>query len=176
MRREALAITDAAYELALPMVLEVVREQRLDPEPFGWTVKDLETDPARVEEVADVCRRAVGRLKVAGSGPGLPATAAEREAAAGPGMAPGPDFETFRWGAKTFDFPRPMQRRCIRALWEAYEDGRRPLSVETLRDRVGARESAKPSDWFRNHDAWRTLVVTPTQGRYTLQPPETPKL
>ena len=185
MRREALAICGAAYGLALGMVLEVVRDHGLDPEPFGWTVEDLEADPARVEAVADVCRRAVGRLLVAGSGPEVPAPTVEREAAADPtapaagagsGMAPGPDFETFRWGVKTFDFPRPMQRRCIRALWEAYEDGRRPLSVETLRDRVGARESAKPSDWFRGHPAWKRLVVTPTQGRYALQPPETPKL
>ena len=91
-------------------------------------------------------------------------------------MEPGPDFETFKWGLKTFDFPRPMQRRCVRVLWEAYKDGRRPLSVETLRERVGSEETAKPSDWFRKHDAWGTLVVTPTQGRYTLQPPETPKL
>lgn len=92
-----------------------------------------------------------------------------------PAMYPGPDFMTFHWGSETFDFQRPMQRAAIKHLWEAWEAGHPRMQVERLRELVGSRDTAKPSDWFRGHPAWGRLVVTLSQGIYALKQPDTPR-
>ena len=80
------------------------------------------------------------------------------------------DFRSVRWFGKYHAFTA-TQAACVRALWEAWENGTPELSGETVLEVAGA-ESKRLKDVFGDHSAWETMIVSgSTKGAYRLAKP-----
>jgi hypothetical protein len=86
----------------------------------------------------------------------------------------GPDFHSCRWGSKQFTFTE-MQAACARVLWEARQRGTPDVSGKTVLEEAESAmvDSERPRlrDLFRDHPAWRTMIVSASKGTYRLADP-----
>lgn len=94
-----------------------------------------------------------------------------------PAMEPGLDYLTFRWGEQRFSFSKGNQAQSVRVLWEAWGNGGHMVNEETIGDRIGSQASRfRLADVFRRgknmHPAWKTLIVSPQKGCFSLENPQ----
>jgi hypothetical protein len=86
----------------------------------------------------------------------------------------GSDFHSCRWGSERFTFTG-MQAACVRVLWEARQRGTPAVRGITVLDEAESAmaDSTKPRlrDLFRNHPAWRKMIVSASRGTYRLADP-----
>lgn len=81
---------------------------------------------------------------------------------------PGPGYTSVQWGDQSFTF-NPTQATAIEMLDQARLGGSPDVSHVRILDRIGAvRDNAKLREYFRNHPAWNTLVISKKRGFYRL--------
>lgn len=80
-----------------------------------------------------------------------------------------PDFASVLWFGEQFTFT-PNQAACVKVLWEAWENKTPILGAAAILEAADA--SQRRLDLvFRGHQAWGTMIVSPSKGRYCLKPP-----
>jgi len=83
-----------------------------------------------------------------------------------------PDFRSVRWFGAVYSFT-PKQAACVRALWEAWENGTPELSGITILETAEVDDSAgRFPKVFRDSPAWGKMIVPgSTKGTYRLCAP-----
>lgn len=81
-----------------------------------------------------------------------------------------PDCRSVRWFGSDYSFT-PTQAAIVAELLRAWKQGTPDVGHETLLQKAGA-ETQRLADLFRNHLAWRTMIVPgSTKGTSRLQKP-----
>jgi hypothetical protein len=85
-----------------------------------------------------------------------------------------PDFRSVNWFGRPYRFSE-LQAACVRALWEAWEQGTPELSQQTILEAAES-DQTRLDHVFRNrgrqpHPAFGSMIVSTGQGVYRLQPP-----
>lgn len=80
------------------------------------------------------------------------------------------DFRSVCWYGRDYTFT-PTQAACVKALWEAWEDGLPGLGQEAVLEAAGS-VGNRLRDIFRErgtaHPAWGTFITTARKGFYSL--------
>jgi hypothetical protein len=78
------------------------------------------------------------------------------------------DYRSVSWDGDTHHFT-PLQAAIVRQLWQAMENGTPGIGGETLFEAAGSADEQRRMDHvFRNHPAWRTMIISPNKGIYAL--------
>lgn len=78
------------------------------------------------------------------------------------------DFASVYWFGKLYTFS-PNQAACIRVLWEAWNNKTPVLGEPAIQEAAGVDSNLR--NVFRDHEAWDTLITSPSKGRYRLSDP-----
>lgn len=80
-----------------------------------------------------------------------------------------PDFASVIWFGEQFTFTM-NQAACVKVLWEAWENKTPILGAAAILEAADISQS-RLDLVFRGHPAWRTMIVSPSKGRYCLKTP-----
>lgn len=82
-----------------------------------------------------------------------------------------PDFRSVHWFGQDYQFTA-FQAAVVAQLWEAWEHGAPDVGGQFLLENAGDDVETKRLDQvFRDHPAWKTMIVSTTRGAYRLEEP-----
>jgi hypothetical protein len=82
----------------------------------------------------------------------------------------GLDYRDCTWNGERYTFTA-TQAACVQVLWEERDKGTLELSQQLLLEKAGA-ESQQLKDVFKNHPAWKKMIVAGSKtGLYKLADP-----
>ena len=144
-------------------------QRRLGP---GYTLRKVifvVVGPDGIEQ--EIALRPLGRIVEE------PADQAAPPGVAGPavgeegGIRHSPDYRSVRWGEESFTFT-PLQAAIVRQLHEALLNGTPDVGGDTLIVNAGSDVEVRRLDHvFRDHPAWKTMIVSVQRGCYRLAEP-----
>lgn len=80
------------------------------------------------------------------------------------------DFASVYWFGTEFTFGTPAQRAVVRMLWQAMENRTPNCSKDSLLEVSGSTQN-RLDMVFRNHPAWKTLIIDSGKDTYRLSRP-----